>query len=99
MSMTGILDVYIYEAGVNGDVFIDFIRQTVLPLLMPFNGLNAHSVVILDNASIQYKIYIINSVGALVKFLSPYSPDLMPLEEVFAETKQKLIDNYEFLEY
>ncbi len=102
MSMTGILDVYIYEAGVNGDVFIDFIRRTVLPLLMPFNGLNAHSVVILDNASIHHVAIvqdIINSVGALVKFLPPYSPDLMPLEEVFAETKQKLIDNYEFLEY
>ncbi len=82
MSMTGILDVYIYEAGVNGDVFIDFIRRTVLPLLMPFNGLNAHSVVILDNASIHHVAMvqgIINSVGALVKFLPPYSPDLMPL--------------------
>ena len=62
---------------------------------MPFDGVNSHSVVILDNASIHHLAAVqelINSVGALIKFLPPYSPDLMPLEEVFAEVKQQITD-------
>ena len=68
---------------------------------MPFNGLNDHSVVVLEDASIHHVASIenvINSVGALVNFLPAYSPDLMPLEEVFAEVKRKLSDNHVLFE-
>jgi transposase len=34
-----------------------------------------------------------NATGALVIFLPPYSPDLMPCEELFAKTKSYLRDN------
>ena len=73
MSIKGVQGVYILCEGSvkNGDRFLDFIRRTLLPLLMPFNGLNDHSVVVLDNASIHHVDSIenvINSVGALVKF-------------------------------
>ena len=82
MSMRGVEDVYIHEATVNGDVFEDFVRTT----LQPFNGTNSRSV--LDNASIHHldRIQdIITSSGALIRFLPPYSPDLMPLEKVFSK--------------
>lgn len=64
---------------------------------MPFDAINERSVVILDNASIhhiQSVVETINSVGALVKFMPPYSPDFMPLEEVFAEVKGFSKTNY-----
>lgn len=64
---------------------------------MPFDGYNERSVVVLDNASIHHidpVVQAINSVGALVKFLPPYSPDLMPLEEVFAEVKGFIRQNH-----
>lgn len=54
MSRAGVEDVYITEENVDGDVFEDFVRTTLLPLLMPFNGVNSHSVVIMDNASIHH---------------------------------------------
>ena len=44
-------------------------------------------VVILDNASIHHVdcvVDTIQSVGAHVRFLPPYSPDMNPIEEVFA---------------
>ena len=47
----------------------------------------------LDNASIHHldQVYdIITGVGAKLCFLPPYSPDLMPLEEVFSEVKYVL---------
>ena len=61
---------------------------------MPFDGLNHKSVVILDNASIHHvNCVAILSVGALLRFLPPYSPDMNPIEEVFGEVKQYLQAN------
>ena len=57
---------------------------------MLFNGVNPHSIVILDNASIHHVqgiVEMINEVGALVLFLPPYSPDFNPIEEVFSKLK------------
>ena len=58
----------------------------ISPTLMPFNGLNPKSIVIMDNGSIHHideVIAKITAVGVLVWFLSPYSTDLNPVEEVF----------------
>lgn len=90
MSTRGIEDVYIHEGTVNGEVFEDFVFKTLLPILQPFNGTNSRSVVIMDNASIHHldRIHdIITSSGALIRYLPAYSPDLMPLEEVFSKVK------------
>lgn len=96
MSTEGIEDVYITDEKVNGDVFLFFVRKYLLHLLMPFDGYNHKSVVVLDNASIHHVdrvIETIQSVGAIVRFLPPYSPDMNPIEEVFAEVKQHLLNN------
>lgn len=90
MSLEGVEDVYLAEENVNGDVFEDFVRTTLLPILMPFNGSNSHSVVIMDNCSVHHLervIEMITSVGALIRFLPPYSPDLNPIELVFSKVK------------
>ena len=90
MSLKGIEDVYISEENVNGDVFKDFVRKTLLPILMPFNGINTHSVVVMDNCSVHHLeriVEMITSVGALIRFLPPYSPDLNPIEFVFSKVK------------
>ena len=63
---------------------------------MPFNGVNRHSVVIMDNASIHHMEQItdmIHGVGALVRWLPPYRPDLNPIEEVFSQVKSYLKAN------
>ena len=90
MSLEGVEDVYLAEENVNGDVFEDFMRTTLLPILMPFNGTNSHSVVIMDNCSVHHLervLEMITSVEALIRFLPPYSPDLNPIELVFAKVK------------
>ena len=63
---------------------------------MPFDGYNPRSVVMMDNASIHHLERandIITGVGAKLVFLPPYSPVLMPLEEVFAKVKGVLKAN------
>lgn len=60
------------------------------------NAMQCSSVVIMDNASIHKRSTIqgiINGVGALLRFLPMYSPDLNPIEEVFAEVKGFLTAN------
>lgn len=53
-------------------------------------------MVVLDNASIHHikpVIETIHSIGAIVRFLPPYSPDMNPIENVFGEVKQYLQAN------
>ena len=85
MCIDGIVDVHITTGSVNGDIFCDFIEQYLQPQLLPFNGTNSRSVVILDNAAIHHiysAIQLIEETGALAVFLPPYSPDYMPIEEL-----------------
>lgn len=96
ISKDGVEDIYIQEGNVNGAVFLDFIRRCLIPVLMPFNGHNPKSIVIMDNASVHKGARVqelINEVGALLRFLPAYSPDLNPIEEVFAEVKGYLKAN------
>ena len=96
MTTNGLEDIFITTGSVNGDDFEHFIYQYVLPILLPFDGSNPNSIVVLDNASIHHVERvrdIIMGVGARLLFLPPYSPDLMPLEEVFAQFKAILKAN------
>ena len=64
---------------------------------MPFDGQNPRSIVIMDHASIHHvgRIQdIITGVGARLMYLPPYSPDLMPLEEVFANNDSAYISTH-----
>ena len=94
MSSYGLLDVQMFRGTSNGDIFNDFIQAQLIPHIMPYNGVNSHSVVILDNCSIHHVPEVIKSiedVGALLIFLPPYSADLNPIEEMFSKVKYQHI--------
>jgi hypothetical protein len=97
MTTDGIKDVYVTEKSVDGEKFMEFVESTLLPILLPFDGQNCKSVVIMDNATIHHiepVVEAINSFGAIVRFLPRYSPDLNPIEFVFAEIKAFLKDHH-----
>ena len=102
MSLSGIHDVYLREGTVNGEVFAEFVDKYLLPCLMPFNGINARSVVVMDNASIHHveevRDLIEDKAGARLHFLPPYSPDLMPAEGVFSQVKSIIKGNNSLFE-
>ena len=92
----GIEDVFVTEGTVNGDIFLQFVEQCLVPVLQPFNGSNARSIVKMDNASIHHVTEVVERIidtGALVRFLPPYSPDMNPAEEVFSKVKKFLTNN------
>ena len=97
MSLEGIHDVYLAEGSVNGEKFEHFVKECLLPVLMPYNGVNPRSIVVMDNASIhhvqQVTDLIENQAKAKLIFLPPYSPDLNPAEEVFSKVKYIMKQN------
>ena len=96
MSTRGIEDVLVTDKSVNGDLFLQFVEQCLVPVLQPFNGSNPRSVVIMDNASIHHVSSVVTRIqqtGAILRFLPPYSPDLNPVEEVFSKVKKFLANN------
>ncbi len=96
LTTRGIEDVFVTDKTVNGDIFLQFVEQCLVPVLQPFNGSNARSVVIMDNASIHHVGEVVERIqqtGAIIRFLPPYSPDLNPAEEVFSKMKKFLVNN------
>ena len=90
MSTRGVEDSYLIEGNVNTDAFVSFVENALLPILQLLNGSNPRSIVIMDNASIHHVdrvCQLIESTGAIIRFLPPYSPDMNPLEEVFSKVR------------
>ena len=91
MSLEGVHDVHIMESSVNGIRFEEFVTETLLPILNPFNGTNTRSVVVMDNCAIHHVRPVVHQIETVAHakliFLPPYSPDLMPLEELFNQVK------------
>ena len=93
ISVNGLIDVMTTKGTSDGEIFYNFVQKYLLPHLMPYNGVNPHSIVILDNCSIHHSPFIadmMHNVGALVLHLPPYSPDLNPIEEAFSKVKYEL---------
>ena len=74
----------VFDGPVNGVSFLAYIEQFLLPTLKPGD------VVIMDNLGSHKSQAVrqaIRTAGAKLLFLPPYSPDLNPIEQVFAKLK------------
>ena len=90
MTNSCILDLKVVRGSVSGADYIEFINTNLLPHLMPFNGINPNSVVVLDNCSIHHVTEAVEAMqqnASLVHFLPPYSPDYNPIELLFSKVK------------
>ena len=52
----GVLDLKVVEGSVDGEIYCDFIEMVLLPHLMPVDGINPHSIVVLDNCSFHHAL-------------------------------------------
>lgn len=96
MGATDIQCVSTFRGSVDGAKFVQFLRDDLVPILEPFNGINHNSVVVMDNAAIHHIPEvrdIIEDTGALLIYLPPYSPDYNPLEELFSKVKYQIRQN------
>ena len=87
LGIEGICCSTVVDGAVNGDVFEAFVEQVLTPQLKPGD------LVVMDNLSSHKRLrtrQLIEAAGAAVLFLPPYSPDLNPIENVFAKVKNSL---------
>jgi transposase len=77
----------LFDGPINGEVFLAYVQGLLLPTLKPGD------IVVMDNLGSHRGKLIrraIRSVGARLIFLPKYSPDLNPIEQVFAKLKHLL---------
>lgn len=86
ITIEGILYYEVQDGAFNGDLFIPFITNHLVPY---FNN-NPDSILIMDNCRFHHRadvLGVLNEYKILYKFLPPYSPQLNPIEEFFSELK------------
>jgi len=74
----------VFDGPINGQRFLAYVEQFLVPTLAPGD------IVILDNLGSHKNPAVrkaIKAAGAKLFFLPPYSPDLNPIEQVFAKLK------------
>ena len=77
----------VIDGPINGESFRAYVEQVLVPTLSPGD------IVVMDNLGSHKSAAIrtaIRAAGARLVFLPPYSPDLNPIEQVFAKLKTLL---------
>ena len=78
---------FVLDGPINGEWFLAYVEQVLVPTLSPGD------VVVMDNLGSHKGKAVrraIRNAGAHLIFLPPYSPDLNPIEQVFAKLKPLL---------
>jgi len=77
----------VFDSAINGESFLAWVVQFLVPTLRPGD------IVVMDNLS-SHKVKgvreAIEAAKARLLYLPPYSPDLNPIEQVFAKLKALL---------
>ena len=77
----------VIDRAMNGTIFRIYVEKVLAPTLAPGD------IVVMDNLS-SHKVAgvreAIEACGARLLYLPPYSPDLNPIEQVFAKLKELL---------
>jgi transposase len=84
---TGIIAPLVLDGPMTGEAFLAYVRQFLAPELKPGD------VVVMDNLAAHKGAGVAEAVkaaGASILYLPPYSPDVNPIEQVFAKLKALL---------
>ncbi|WP_234836148.1 IS630-like element ISRm10-1 family transposase [Sinorhizobium meliloti] len=87
LRLTGMTAPFVYDGAMNGNVFLAYVEQVLLPTLQ------AGDVVVMDNLPAHKTSGVrdaIERAGAKLMFLPPYSPDFNPIENAFSKLKAML---------
>lgn len=77
----------VIDAPMNGELFLAYVEQFLAPTLSPGD------IVVMDNLPAHKVAGVAQAIearGAELRYLPPYSPDLNPIEQMFAKLKALL---------
>lgn len=84
LRLEGLTAPAVFNGPIDKVSFLAYVQQVLTPTLRPGD------VVVLDNLAVHRQpdvLRLIESVGAFLRFLPPYSPDFNPIEQAFAKLK------------
>jgi transposase len=84
LRLEGLCAPAVFDGPIDNPTFLAYVEQVLVPALRPGD------VVVLDNLVPHKQPEVraaIEQVGALIRFLPPYSPDFNPIELAFAKLK------------
>ena len=87
LRIDGSTEAIVYEGGLDGEFFRQWVKDALIKTL------HKGDIVVMDNMSshkVAGVIELIKSVGAEIKYLPPYSPDLNPVELMWLKLKSEL---------
>jgi transposase len=87
LRLDGLTAPLVIDGAVNGELFEAYVRQVLAPTL------RQGDVVVMDNLSAHKRAGVreaVEAVGASLRYLPPYSPDLNPIEPAFGKLKALL---------
>lgn len=87
LRQSGLTAPLVVDGPMDGEIFLAYVQDFLCPTLKPGD------IVVADNLA-SHKVagvrQAIEAVGASIVYLPPYSPDLNPIEQVFAKLKTLL---------
>lgn len=87
LRVDGLVAPCVFDGAINGELFRSYVEQALVPTL------TTDDVVAMDNLACHKVAGVreaIEAVGATIRYLPAYSPDLNPIEMVFAKIKALL---------
>jgi transposase len=87
LRLSGMTAPMVLDGPMNGVAFLAYVEQVLVPTLRPGD------IVIMDNLPAHKPAAVravIEAVGAELRFLPPYSPDINPIENAFSKLKSSL---------
>ncbi len=87
LRFTGMTAPFVYDGAMNGTVFLAYVEQALVPTFAPGD------TVVMDNLPAHRAEGVrvaIETAGASLRFLPPYSPDFNPIENALAKLRALL---------
>jgi transposase len=87
LTPTGMRDPLVIEGAIDGQVFLPWLRDWLLPTVAP------GTPIVLDNLSVHRNAAVrttVEAAGCQLMYLPTYSPDFNPIELAFAKLKPHL---------
>lgn len=84
LRLTGVTAPAVFEGAIDTDSFQAYVDQVLVPTLQPGDCVIADNLAVHKHPAVRIAI---ERVGATLRLLPPYSPDLNPIEQAFAKLK------------